>query len=106
MNIVLLEGEPFTRLAYILSRIHSAPALASIVFTSEEWPTYRCFPSDLWVDVDEWLARMEVQTKVKGGLAVKLVQQPEDGPFWEGCLPEFRKAGGEVRIEVTANDDF
>jgi len=47
---------------------------------------------------------MALQTKVKGGLTVILEQQPEDEPVWEGCLPRFRKAGGEVRIEVTADD--
>jgi len=106
VNIAVRAGEPFDRLAYILSRIHSAPALASIVFTSEErWPTSGFLPSDLWADVDEWLVRMTMQTKVKGGLTVTLVQQPEEEPLWSECLPKFRKVGGEVRIEVTADDD-
>ena len=106
VHITLRAGEPFARLAYILSRIHSAPTLAPIVFTSEErWPRFGCFPSGLWVDVDEWLVRMTMQTKVKGGLTVTLVQQPEEEPLWSECLPQFRKVGGEVRIEVTADDD-
>ena len=101
-------GEPFARFAHILSSIHSAPALASIVFTSEWWPTCGCSPSGLWVDVDEWLVRMAMQTKVKGGLAVILVQRPEDDPVSSGCFPKFRKAGGEVRVrieEAIADDD-
>ena len=106
VNIAIRAGEPFARLTYVLSRIHSAPALASIVFTSEEgWPTCGCFPSGLWVDVDEWLVRMAMQTKAKGGLTVTLVQEPEEEPVWSECLPKFRKVGGEVRIEVTPDDD-
>ena len=105
LNIDLREGDPFPRLAYILSCIRSAPALASVVFTSDEWPTGGCFPSGLWVDMDKWLARMATQTKAKGGLTVILAQQPGDEPVWEGCLPEFRNAGGKVRTEVAADDD-
>ena len=55
--------------------------------------------------MDEWLVRMALQTKVKGSLTVIPEQQPEDEPVWEGCLPKFRKAGGGVSIEVTAEGD-
>jgi len=85
--------------------MHSAPALSSVVFTSELWPSSGCLPSGLWVDVDKWLVRMARQTKVEGGLTVILVQGPEDKPVWGGCLPEFKRAGGELRIEITADDD-
>jgi hypothetical protein len=37
MGIGLRSGRPTTRFAYILSPIYSAPALASIAFTSEGW---------------------------------------------------------------------
>jgi hypothetical protein len=58
--------------------------------------------------VDKWLARTTLQTEVKGSLTVVLAQKPEEGPgFWEGSLPEFRKAGGELRIEteIAADND-
>ena len=103
VNVELFAGRPSARLAYILSRIHSAPTLASIVFTLEEWPSGGCLPPGLWNEVDEWLARMVVQTEVEGSLTVILEQRPEDEPVLEECLPEFRKAGGEVRIKVTAD---
>jgi len=105
LNIALLAGEPFARLAYILFCIHSTPSLAYIVFTSEVWPSRACFRSGLWVDVDKWLARMAMQIKVKGGLTVTLLQRPEDEPVWEECLPEFRRAGGKLRIETETTVD-
>jgi len=49
--------------------------------------------------------RMATQTKVEGGLTVILSQGPKDKPVWEGCFPEFRRIGGELRIETTADDD-
>jgi len=48
---------------------------------------------------------MAIQTEVKRSLTVILAQWPEDKSVWEGCLPEFRKAGGELRVETTADDD-
>ena len=109
MHIDLCSGGPFPRLVYILSSIHSAPALTSLTFTPEEGWYGGCFPSSgPWVDVDKWLARMALQTEVKGSLTVVLVQRLEEVPgVLEGSLPEFRKAGGELKIEteIAADED-
>jgi hypothetical protein len=109
VHIDLRSGGPFPHLVYILSSIHSAPALTSVTFTPEEgWYGERFPSSGPWVDVDKWLAQMTLQTEVKGNLTVVLVQRLDEGPgVWEGSLPEFRKAGGELKIEteVAADDD-
>jgi hypothetical protein len=79
--------------------------LASITFRSEEGWFRKHVPFlGPWVDVDKWLARMALQTdsEVRGNLMVVIVQLPEDGPVLEGCFPEFRMAGGEVKIEIKA----
>lgn len=99
MGIRLLPGEPYARLAYVLSSIRSAPALASVTFTAEEWRSGEYFSfAGPWVDMDKWLARMALQTEVRGGLTVTLVQWPEDEPIWKEYLPEFRKVGGKLKF--------
>ena len=52
--------------------------------------------------MDKWLARMVLQTEVKGGLTVTLAYWLEDEPVWEVCPPEFRKAGSKLKIEPLA----
>jgi hypothetical protein len=79
--------------------------LASITFAQDEWCPDIDFSLGPWVEMDKWLARMAVQTEVKGGLVVILARWPEDEPIRERCLPEFRKAGGELRIETARDDD-
>ena len=97
LRIGLCSGGPFPRLAHVLSSIHSAPALTSITFTFDRWWYGEYFPSsDPWVEVDKWLAKMALQTEVKGSLTMILAQQREDGTALEGYFPEFRKAGGEL----------
>ena len=89
-----------------MSSIHSAPALASITFRSEEGWFRKHVPFlGPWVDMDKWLARMALQSDIRGGLTVVMVRRPGDGPVLEGCFPEFRMAGGEVKIEIEAADD-
>jgi hypothetical protein len=106
LRIDLRLSSPFPRLAYILSSIHSGPALASITFASDGgWYGERFPSSGPWVDVDRWLAKMALQTEARGGLAVVMTQQSEGGPAWEGSLPEFRKAGGKLKIETKATVD-
>ena len=58
-----------------------------------------------WVDVDKWLARMAMQTKVKGSLTVILAQWSEDKPSQERYFPEFRKVGGKLRVGTAGGDD-
>jgi hypothetical protein len=55
--------------------------------------------------VDRWLVKMALQTEVRGGLVVVMAQPSEGGTAWEGSLPEFRKAGGELKIETKATVD-
>jgi hypothetical protein len=106
MRIGLRSGRPSARLNCILSSVRSAPALASITFTSEGGWYGKRFPSSgPWVDIDKWLARMTLQAEVKGSLVVIMVQRPEDWPVWEGSLPEFRKSGGELTIETVVDKD-
>ena len=88
LRIGLCSGGPFPRLAYILSSIHSTPALTSITFTFDRWWHGEHFPSsDPWVEVDKWLAKMALQTEVKRSLTVKLAQQQEDGRPWKNISP-------------------
>lgn len=55
--------------------------------------------------MDRWLARMALQTEVRGGVVVVMAQPSEGGPAWEGSPPEFRKVGGELKIETKATVD-
>ena len=88
-------------LVSLLSRIRSAPALSSITF---EYPESTRAVEDvlsvLWVDVDKWLAWLATSAKSEGGLTVVLPPWPEENSSVEGCLPKFRKAGGELRVDV------
>ena len=88
-----------------MSPIHSAPALASITFRSEEGLFRKHFPIlGPWVDVDKWLARMVLQTEI-GGVDGGSGAAARGRPVLEGCVPEFRMAGGEVKIEIEAADE-
>ena len=88
-------------LANLLPRIRSAPALSSITF---EYPESTRAVEDvlslLWVDVDKWLAWLATGAKSEGGLGVVLTPWPEEKSSVEGCLPEFRKAGGDLRVDA------
>jgi hypothetical protein len=56
--------------------------------------------------VDNWLARVTLQTEVNGSLAATLVLRPEEGPgALEGSLLEFRKVGGRLTIETVFDDN-
>ena len=74
-------------------------------YISEEWYDEYFPSSGPWVDVDKWLARMTLRTEVKRSLRVVLMQEQGDRSVWEGYIPEFRKAGGEVKIETKTDDD-
>ncbi|KAF9648587.1 hypothetical protein BDM02DRAFT_3115208 [Thelephora ganbajun] len=101
MEVTIYPGFLSARLADFLPCIHSAPVLSSITFKylkltpPEDIPT-----SHLWNNVDKWLARLATHAKVKGGLTVVLALWPERNLKWEECLLEFRKAGGELKIET------
>jgi hypothetical protein len=89
------------RLADILSCIRSAPALSSIIFKyPRSTAPENIATSRAWVDVDRWLARLAIRAKAGRSLMVTLTPWPEGDSEWEleGYLPEFRKAGGELRV--------
>jgi len=78
----------------LFNSINSAPVLASVTLTAGNWRFGRNSTSEgPWVDVDKWLARMALQTEVKGGLTATLAHWP----VWKEYLPEFRKAGGKLK---------
>lgn len=98
-------SEPSNYLADILSSIHSAPALATVNFVCEEWYSGETFPSSgPWASVDKWLARMATQVAVKGNIVVTLERWPDGGSAWEEYFPEFRKAGGELRVTTIVGE--
>ena len=105
MEIETNSGPLSARLASFLSSILSAPTLSSITFRylgsnpREDIPV-----SSVWKDVDRCLARLAAQTKRDRSLRVVLVPWPVEDLEWEGCLPEFRKAGGELKVEFNADD--
>ena len=80
------------RLADFLSCIHSAPVLSSITFKPEDPFPLKADPNP-WIEVDNWLTQLVAQVKDERKLTVVL-----GDPEWEEYLPEFRKAGGEVKM--------
>jgi len=89
---------PFTD---FLFSIRSAPALSSITF-KYPGPNYivKDIPvSHLWIGVDKWLARLAMDVKTKRSLTVVLMPWSEGNSQLEECLPEFRKVGGELKVE-------
>ena len=84
----------------------SAPALSSITFRYDE-STLRedidFYRFSRWTDMDKCLARLAAHAKKDGSLTVVLTPwRVED--LVEKCLPEFRKAGGELKVEFDARD--
>ena len=101
MEVKVYSGSLSAPLTNILSCIRSAPALSSITF---KYPRLiRTVAEDIlsppWIDVGKWLAWLAMHARSKGGLVVVLTPWPEGNSSWEVCLPEFRKAGGELRVD-------
>ena len=83
------------RLANLLSLIHSAPILSSVVFRN----LYCSIAEDprlpyVWVDVDNKLAQLAMQVKTKRNLTVVL--EVDENTKWEEYFPEFRRTGGQL----------
>jgi len=98
---------PSAHLTSILSCIRSAPALSSVNFSYQNMiePAAEDIPtSSRWIELDKWLARsaMNAKPEAKGGLVVVLMPWQEDSS-WE-YLPEFRRSGGELRVDVAVCD--
>ena len=98
VEVRLLSSNPSTRLSTLLSRIRPAPALSSVILihTSRE----NILDSRRWTDVDKWLAWVATDVRSKRTLTAVLALWPEGNPKWEECLPEFRKAGGGLKVEI------
>ena len=98
-------------LVAISSSVRSAPKLSSITFSFAGASfTARCFPSSgNWVVVDRWLAwfvTVTARTVAEGSLSPVIAGWlPEDNSDWEGYFTEFRRAGGELRMEIHDHDD-
>lgn len=99
IEVTIHSGSLSARLADLLSCIHSAPALSSITFKyPKATPVGDILASRLWIDVDRWLARLAMHVKTERNLTLVLKPWPEGNSEWEECLPEFRKAGGELNV--------
>jgi hypothetical protein len=98
VEVRLPSSNPSTRLSTLLSCIRPVPALSSVtlIHTSREV----ILDSRRWTDVDKWLARVATDVRSKRTLTVVLALWPEGSPKWEECFPEFRKAGGELKVEI------
>jgi len=100
LNIDLGKGDPSPRLTSILCSISSAPALGSITIGNDGRFNIGRSSQGPWGDMDRWLARMAEHTKVQGGLSVILRGWPKGKPVCEGFLPDFRRAGGQIKTRV------
>ena len=88
------------RFADFLPCIRSAPALSSITFKYPKSTPVNDDPaSDEWINVDKWLA---THVKAKRSLTAILTPWPEGNSKLGEWLPEFRKAGGELKVETGA----
>ena len=102
MELKVHSGSPSARLVDFLSCIRSAPALSSITFKYPAWNAVEGIPaaSCQWTDVDEWLARLATHVRGRRSLTVVMLLWLEGDSKWEERLPEFRKAGGQLRVDV------
>ena len=98
--IDLCVSHPLPYLTNILCSIGSTPALTSIVIDNPQWePIEDFFLEDPWADLDRWLSGIAKHAEVTGGLPLTLRRWPEGKSIWEGFLPEFRRSGGEIKVE-------
>jgi len=100
MEVDIHLGSLSDRLADFLSCIRSAPALSSITFKYvKRFPVEDIPASGPWISVDKWLARLATDVRTKRSLTVVLTPWLEGNSQLEEWLPEFRKAGGELKVE-------
>lgn len=79
--------------------IQSAQSLSLVTFKYiGSTPAMDTHNSSSWFKVDEWLAMLATSLKKNGNLTVVLTPWPERNSKWEEYLPEFRKAGGELKV--------
>ena len=95
MEIQLYSVQPSDRLAELLTAIDSAPALSSVTFNL--FVGLAVFQSD----IDKWLARLAGErNKAGAGLVVMVGPWPKENTVRKGYFPEFRKVGGELRVDL------
>jgi hypothetical protein len=89
----------------ILHHISSTPVLASIDIEFERTKTVGLIHSIMWDEMDGWLARIAKSVTVEGDLILTLRRWLPAGSVPEGLLPEFREAGGKVKMNQNRWDD-
>ena len=97
LRVRLYERHPSRHLVDVLSFISSAPALASIDIQRGGYDAYSPTSSSTWDGVDSWLARIAKHSKVGFDTVLTLRRWAFSESYWEGLLPMFRRAGGEIR---------
>lgn len=101
VRLEIRSGALSPRLADILSCIRSVPALSSVTFKYPRLSGVEVIhASSPWIDVDKSLTRLAMEVKSKRSLVVVLTPWPEGNSSWEEYLPEFRRAGGELRVSL------
>ena len=97
IRIRLYEGGPSHRIVDVLSFVSSTPALASIDLQRAYSNFDKPIPSSTWDDLDRWLARVAGHTAVERDLVLTLRRWSFSESYWEGLLPKFKRAGGEIK---------
>ena len=99
LRVRLHDRHPSHRLVDVLSFISSAPALASVDIQRgyDVYNVYDLTRSNTWNGVDRWLARIAKNSKVGCDPVLTLRRWEFGESHWEGLLPMFRRAGGEIR---------
>ena len=108
MEFMIRSRSPSARLVDILSCIRSAPALSSITFKFLAWHVVGGIPTvpSQWTNVDKWLARLATHVAARRSLMVVILLRSKGDSRWEERLPEFRKAGGQLRVEVDTDSEW
>lgn len=101
MRVRLGLGIPDPHLACLLSSIHLAPNLCTVVFAcfDVQLTTSDFTPPGPWSTVDEWLARLAMTRAVAGDSSEVVLAQLTELPGYTGYFPKFRMAGGKIRRE-------
>src|ERR1700753_1828402 len=100
LRMIVYSESPSPRLMNILHHISSAPELASIVIKFEvKASEFTLAPSIAWDGMDKWLACIAKSVTVGSGLVLTPRRRLPAESIPEGFLPEFREAGGEVKMD-------
>ena len=100
LRVRLYKKRPSHRIISVLSFVSSTPALISIDVQPGSCSIIKPTPSDTWDDLDGWLARVVRHTAVECGLVLNLRLWTFSKSSWEALFPNFREAGGEIKIHA------